>query len=390
MKKYLERANEIAPEIVDIRRHIHQNAERGFDLPLTVELVTEKLKEWGYEPKHPCQGCVTAIAGDPEKGKVILLRADMDALPVEELTDLSFKSVTPYSHSCGHDIHTAMLLGAAKLLKEHEKELNGAVKLVFQPAEELLQGAQLMLDNGILENPKVDAAMGMHVAADHSVGIYAFRTGREMAAASEFVIDVKGKGCHGGAFIHLGVDPINVAAHIHLGLQELIAREVKTIEPAVLSIGSFHAGSATNIIPDTAQMKGTVRSYSPEVQELLLRRIREVAEHTASAYNAEATVTFLTDIPSLNNNEEMTQMLIDTIETISPDFKIVDRQSLGCEDFALIAEKVPAVYFHVGGAVEDSEKRYPLHNPKIVFDERCIPLGVATHTAFAINWLNNH
>lgn len=390
MKKYLDRANEIAPEIIDIRRHIHQNAEIGFDLPLTVEYVAEKLKEWGYEPEYPCQGGVTAVVGDASKGKVILLRADMDALPIEELTDLPFKSVTEFSHSCGHDVHTAMLLGAAKLLKEYEKELKGAVKLVFQPAEELLKGSQLMIENGILENPKVDAAMGMHVASDHPVGVYAFRTGRAMAAASEFVIDVKGKGCHGGTFIHLGVDPINVAVHIHLGLQELIAREVKTIEPAVLSIGSFHAGSATNIIPDTAQMKGTVRSYSPEVQKMLLRRIKEVAELTAKAYNAEATVTFLTDIPSLNNNEEMTQLLADTVKELNSDFKFADRQSLGCEDFAFIAEAVPSAYVFLGAALENPEERYPLHNAKLIFDERCIPIGVATHTAFAINWLNQN
>lgn len=390
MKKYLDRANEIAPEIIDIRRHIHQNAECGFDLPLTVEYVSEKLKEWGYEPEYPCQGGVTAVVGDASKGKVILLRADMDALPVEELTDLPFKSVTKFSHSCGHDVHTAMLLGAAKLLKEHEEELNGAVKLAFQPAEELLKGAQLMIENGILENPKVDAAMGMHTAADHPVGVCAFRPGRAMAAASEFVIDVKGKGCHGGAFIHLGVDPINVAVHIHLGLQELIAREVKTIEPAVLSIGSFHAGSATNIIPDTAQMKGTVRSYSPEVQKMLLRRIKEVAELTARVYNAEATVTFLTDIPSLNNNEEMTQLLADTVKELNPDFKFVDRHSLGCEDFAFIAEEVPSTYVFLGAAVENPQERYPNHNPKLIFDERCIPMGIAMHTAFAINWLNQN
>lgn len=388
MNKYIERANEIAPEIIEIRRHIHQNAEHGFNLPLTVEYVTEKLKEWGYEPEHPCQGTITALAGDPSKGKVIALRADMDALPGEELTDLTFKSVTGFNHSCGHDIHTAMLLGAAKLLKEHESELNGAVKLLFQPAEEILQGAKLMIESGVLENPKVDAAMGIHIAPDHPVGVYAFRPGRQMAAASEFVIDVKGKSCHGGAFIHLGVDPINVAVHIHLGLQELIAREVKTIEPAVLSIGYFHAGTATNQIPDTAQMKGTVRSYSPEVQKMLLRRIKEVVEYTAKAYNAEATVTFLTDVPSLNNNGEMTQLLIDTIKEIAPEMQIADRQSLGCEDFAFIAEKVPSVYFHVGSALEDPEQRYPSHNPKVVFDERCIPVGIATHVAFAMNYLD--
>lgn len=388
MKKHLDRANELATSIIDIRRQIHQNAECGFDLPLTVKLVMEKLREWGYSPENPCEGCVTALVGDSSKGKVIMLRADMDALPIEELTDLPFKSVTQYSHSCGHDIHTAMLLGAAKLLKEREHELNGAVKLVFQPAEELLKGAQLMLDCGVLENPKVDAAFAMHVAADYPVGTYSFREGYMMSAASEFVIDITGKGCHGGAAPQLGIDPINVGAHIHIALQELIAREVKSIDPAVLTIGSFNAGTATNIIPDTAQLKGTVRSFLPEVQEFLLWRMKEVVELIAKAFRAEAELTLLTDVPALKNDEEMVSLFVKTVKTMDPNLKLVDRHSMGCEDFALFTERIPAAYIFIGGAVKEPEERYPLHNAKIVFDEGCIPLGIATHVAYAMNWLN--
>ena len=387
MDRIVERAGQIAPEIIDIRREIHRNAEHGFNLPLTVKLVTEKLTEWGYEPEHPCEGCVTAVVGDVSKGKVIMLRADMDALPIKEQSGLPFASVTEFAHCCGHDIHTAMLLGAAKILKERESELNGAVKLVFQPAEELLRGAKLMIESGIMENPEVDAAFAIHVDSDNPVGTYSFIKGRMMSAASEFIIDITGKGCHGGASVHLGVDPINVGVHIHLALQELIAREVPSLEPAVLSIGSFHAGTATNIIPDTAQMKGTVRSFAPEVQKYLLKRVQEVAEQTAKVYNAEAKVTFLTDIPSVDNNSDMVNHLIDMIKQVNSEAVMKDRQTLGCEDFAFVGELVPAAFMKLGAAAADEEQRYPLHNGKIVFDEACIPLGIALHAAYAAGWL---
>ena len=316
-----------------------------------------------------------------------MLRADMDALPIKEQTGLPFQSVTQFCHACGHDIHTAMLLGAAKLLKENEAELNGAVKLVFQPAEEILKGAKLMIENGIMDNPKVDAAFAMHVDSNNSVGTYTFRVGSQMSAASEFIIDISGKGCHGGASIHLGIDPINVGVHIHLALQELIAREVPSLEPAVLSIGSFHAGTATNIIPDTAQLKGTVRSFSHEVQRYLLKRMKEVVQKTADVYNAEAKVTFITDIPAVNNNQHMIENLIDSINIITPMATIKDNQTMGCEDFAFIGELVPAAFVKVGAAVKEQEKRYPLHNGNIVFDEDCIPIGTALHATYAVEWL---
>ena len=382
-----ERARQIAPEITEIRREIHRNAEHGFNLPLTVKLVTEKLTEWGYIPEHPCEGCVTAVVGDVSKGKVIMLRADMDALPIKEQSGLPFASVTEYSHCCGHDIHTAILLGAAKILKERESELKGAVKLVFQPAEELLRGAKLMIESGIMKNPEVNAAFAIHVDSDNPAGTYSFIKGRMMSAASEFIIDITGKGCHGGASVHLGVDPINVGVHIHLALQELIAREVPSLEPAVLSIGSFHAGTATNIIPDTAQMKGTVRSFAPEVQKHLLKRVVEVTEQTARVYNAEAKVTFITDIPSVDNNGQMIEHLVETIKQVNPEAIMKDRQTLGCEDFAFVGELVPAAFMKLGAAVENSDQRYPLHNGKIVFDEASIPLGIALHAAYAVGWL---
>ena len=387
MQNFVERANKIASEIIEIRRRLHSNAEHGFDLPLTVQLVTEKLTEWGYKPEHPCEGCVSAIVGNPNKGKVIMLRADMDALPIKEQSNLPFQSVTQFCHACGHDIHTAMLLGAAKILKENEAELNGAVKLVFQPAEEILQGAKHMIENGIMENPKVDAAFAMHVDSNNSVGTYTFRVGSQMSAASEFIIDIAGKGCHGGAGIHLGIDPINAGVHIHLALQELIAREVPSLEPAVLSIGAFNAGTATNIIPDTAQLKGTVRSFSPDVQTYLLKRIKEVVHKTADVFNAEAEVTFITDIPAVNNDPYMVKNLIDVINIISPMAVINDKQSMGCEDFASVGELVPAAFVKIGAAAKDPEKRFPLHNGKIVFDEDCIPIGTALHAAYAAEWL---
>jgi len=390
MKKYYERAQEISDKIIEMRRTLHQCAETGFDLPMTTGLVISRLKELGYEPMSPCRGCVTAVAGDPKRGKTIMLRADMDALPIEEKTDLQFRSVTGASHSCGHDMHTAMLLGAAQILKENEAELNGAVKLVFQPAEELLSGARQMIENGIMENPHVDAAFGLHVSADQPAGYFAFKKGRMMASSCEFVIKITGKGCHGGGSTHMGIDPINVGCHINIALQELIAREVKGLEPAVLSICSFNAGNATNIIPDTAELKGTLRAFSPETHKLLTERLKEVAECTALTFRAKAEVEILSETPSLCNNNEMIDMFTDMIKDVDDSIRFAGRQSMGCEDFAEIAERVPAAYVFLGAAAEDEAARYPLHNSRIVFDEKAMALGAASHAAFAVKWLKEN
>lgn len=250
----------IKNEIVENRKHFHQNPELGLELPMTAAYVEEKLKEMGYEPKRIGDCGIVAIAGKKE-GKCFLIRGDMDALPVEEMADVDYKSTNGKMHACGHDCHTANMLGAAKLLKEHEDEIEGKVKLMFQPAEETMDGAKMMVEGGVLENPKVDAALGAHVFTnmDLPVGtVLMSGTDSKMAAVDWFTIKITGKGCH-GAMPNDGIDPLNVMAHIHIALQAINARMMDPSDNIVLTIGQMHGGHTSNVIPSDAEMSGTIR-----------------------------------------------------------------------------------------------------------------------------------
>ena len=290
MNKYYESALKIQDELVAIRRHLHQNPEVGCNLPNTTKFVMDKLTEWGYEPKEIAPSAVKAVIGGKKPGKVFLIRGDMDGLPMEEHSGEEFASTNGCAHACGHDLHTTMMLGAAKLLKEYEDEIEGTIVLMFQPGEEIFKGAQSMLDGGILENPKVDAALGAHVF-----------NGDGMDVGKVYMLNgpaVHGKGSH-GALPQLSIDPVNVAAHIHTALQEIIAREVNPGATCVMTIGDLTAGTANNIIPPTARLRGTVRSFSPEDRKLMVQRLPEVCEYIAKAFRATAEVKWDYNIPPM-------------------------------------------------------------------------------------------
>ena len=261
---YLQRAQELYEQMVSDRRYLHQHPEVGMELPETTEYVIKRLAEMGCQPQRLGGGVTATVTGNPQ-GKVFLLRADMDALPMEEKSGLPFASQRSCAHTCGHDRHTAMLLGAARMLKEREKELNGTVKFMFQPGEEVLAGAKSMVAAGILENPHVDAAMGAHMIPMIPVGFGGYGTGVVSASSDHLVIQIEGKGGH-GAHPHTAVDPINIGVHIHLALQELISREVDPAEAVVLTFGKFQGGGAANIIPATAVMEGTLRTFNEELR----------------------------------------------------------------------------------------------------------------------------
>lgn len=269
-------------EIVGNRRTIHRTPEVGAHLPQTVEFVEERLRSLGYEPRELGGGVVAALTGE-DTGRCILLRADMDALKVQEKTDLPFRSENGCMHACGHDMHTAMLLGAAKLLKAYQSALKGTVKLVFQPDEEGFTGAKTMLRAGVLEAPKPQAAMALHVNSGTPSGLVLCGKGMFMAGCTLFRITVQGVGCH-GAMPETGVDPINIAAHIYLALQEITARELPAKTPAIVTMGKFSAGHAPNIIPQGAVIEGTIRTFDRDVTALILRRIGEIADATAKAF----------------------------------------------------------------------------------------------------------
>lgn len=390
MNVFLKRAEAMSQDLLEMRRYLHQHAEIGEELSETVKYVKQKLSDFGYIPTEICKSGIVAVLEGKKAGKVLLLRADMDALSMEEKSGLPFASKTGATHSCGHDIHTTSLLGAAKMLKEMQSELNGTVKLMFQPAEEIMRGAEAMLGAGVLENPNVDATFGMHVASDYPVGCFGYNRGAAMASSDLFEICVTGHSCH-GAMPHLGVDPINVGSHIHTALQEIISREVSANDAAVLTIGQFLAGEALNVIPERAILRGTIRTRSKQVRETVTRRMQEIAIKVAEAFNAQASVQILASCPPLVNNAEMCELFLEVAEQLGVEgFSLRERISMGSEDFSFISDAVPAFFGFYGAALADESKRFPGHNPNIVFDETSLQHGAAMYAAFAKEWLDKN
>ena len=304
MNEIINQAKAIKEDLINIRRTIHSNPEVGAVLPKTKAYVTEKLKEFGYEPMEICESGIVATVKGSKSGKTFLLRADMDALPVKELTECEFKSNNGYMHACGHDMHTAMLLGAAKLLKQNQDKIKGTVKLVFQPDEEGFTGAKKMLKAGVLKNPDVDAAMAMHVHSGTPSNVVLCGLGTTIAGCNRFRITVKGTGCH-GAMPEMGVDPINIAAHIYISLQEIISREISATKSAVVTIGKFCGGEAANIIPEEVIMEGTIRSLDKEVGEFIFNRINDIVTSTAKMFRGQSELIELSSSPPLINNKDL-------------------------------------------------------------------------------------
>lgn len=388
---YYERALELKDETIANRRHIHKNAETGLDLPKTKAYVMKKLTEYGLEPKD-CGYGVTATLG--KGGKVLLLRADMDALPMPEESGEEFACPTgKEAHTCGHDFHAAMLLTAAKMLKEKEDTLEGTIKFMFQPAEETFEGSKNMIENGILENPPVDAALAYHVSPGKMpIGLFMYNDKDTMMYSVDgFKITIHGKGSH-GAYPHVGVDPINIGVHIHLALQELIARESDPTHSCVLTIGQFAGGTAANIIPETAVLQGTIRTNKPETRELLVRRMKEVAEKTAAVYNGTVDIEMISEVPPLICNPKLTDEVVGYMQELGiPGLTPYPGISASAsEDFAVIAEKVPSTFMYLSAGYLDERGQYPAHHPKAQFNEDVCPIGAACLAHCASQWLKNN
>lgn len=388
---YYERALELKDEIIENRRYFHTNAEVGLDMPKAKAYVMKKLTEYGLEPNE-CGYGVTATVGKP--GKVILLRADMDALPMSEESGEEFACPTgEQAHACGHDFHAAMLLVAAKMLKENEAELNGTVKFMFQPAEETFEGSKNMIENGILENPPVDAALAYHVAPGKMpIGIYMYNnSGTMMFSVDGFRINVKGKGSH-GAYPQNSIDPINIAVHVYLALEALIARECNPEKSCVMTVGHFQAGSAANIIPETAMLEGTIRTNDTKQRELLVRRMKEVAQKTAEAYGGSVEIEMISEVPPLICDPKMTDEIAGYMKdmNIPGAMPYPGASASASEDFAVIAEKVPSVFMYLSAGYLDERGSYPAHNPKVQFNEDVSPIGASSYAHCATEWLKNH
>ena len=388
---FYARACELERDTVANRRHIHENAEVGLDLPKTLDFVKSKLQEYGLDPV-PCGKGLTCTVGNG--GKCIMLRADMDALPMAEESGESFACKSgEAAHACGHDFHASMLLTAARMLKEAEGELQGTVKFMFQPAEETFQGSKNMIEAGILDNPKVDVALAYHVAAGQMpVGIYMYNdNGTMMYSVDGFRIDVEGKGSH-GAYPQNSVDPINVLVHIYDALEVILAREVDPTKACVMTVGQFHAGTANNIIPGDGFMEGSIRSNDADARELLVRRMKEVSAKVAETYGAKATVTMLSEVPPLICDPEFTKTIVGymadmNIEGMTPYPGISASAS---EDFAVVAQKVPATFMYLSAGYTDERGQYPAHNPKVQFNEGVCPIGAACLANCAVRWLEDN
>ena len=393
MNNIINQAKLIKDDLIDYRRTIHSNPEVGAELPKTKAYVMNKLKEFGYDPKEICESGIVAIIEGKQPGKTFLLRADMDALPVTEATECDFKSNNGCMHACGHDMHTTMLLGAARLLKENQDEIEGTIKLVFQPDEEGFTGAKKMLAAGVLENPKVDAAMAMHVHSGTPSNLILCGLGTSIAGCNRFRIVVKGTGCH-GAMPELGVDPINIAAHIYLALQEITAREISPTKPTVVTIGKFAGGDAPNIIPNEVIMEGTIRSLDKELGEFIFNRINDIVTSTAKMFRGEAELIELSSVPPLANDGDLAKELTSYMKDLIGEKSVVlfEGGGMGSEDFASYSYEVPSVYIMLGAGTKEENPLYgePMHNQKVVFNEDILVTGAAIHTYTAITWLKNN
>ena len=386
----LEKAMKMKEELVEHRRWLHAHAETGFELHRTADYVCRQLEDMGYLPRR-VERCGIVVDHNRSEGPTILLRADMDALPIVEETNLEFSSQTGKMHACGHDLHTAMLLGAAKLLVN--EDLPGNVRFLFQPAEELLEGAKDMIDSGVLEG--VDGAMMIHSAiAPLPTGMAIVSSpGVSAPAADYFTIRIQGKSCHGSA-PQDGVDPIPAAAQILLAIQNIQTRELGLNDRAVLTIGSIHGGTAANVIADTVEMRGSLRTADENVRQKLHTRMTEIVSSMSTVFRCKGEITFDSGCPCLLNDKTMSDLAARCLKEALGENLAKSTLELnpegsptagGSEDFSYISQQVPSVMV----AVCAGNSEHPLHHPQVVFDENALPHGAAAYASVAVEYLNN-
>lgn len=397
-------AEKIEEQVIKWRRDFHQYPELSNREFKTAEKIAAHLRSLGMEVQTGVAktGVVGILKGN-KPGKVVALRADIDALPVTERNDLPFKSEvtteflgtkTGVMHACGHDTHTAILMGVAEVLSKNKDKINGTVKFIFQPAEEGPPpgeegGAGLMIREGVLQNPDVDAIFGLHINSETPVGVIRYKPEGTMAAVERFVINVQGKQTHGSA-PWSGVDPILISAKIIDGLQTIISREARLVDgAAVITVGKISSGVRFNIIPESAEMIGTVRTLDPQMKELILNRMREMVPAIAKAYGGTATIEIQNNTAITYNDPALTQQMLPTLQKVAGQDKVVlTKATTGGEDFSFFQEKVPGFYFFLGGQPLDSTEPAPHHTPDFFIDESGLLLGVKVMSQLALDYLN--
>ncbi len=400
-----EAAKSLEPKVIECRRDIHQHPELGNREFRTSKLVADRLKQLGIEIRTPIAHTgVVGILRGAKPGRVVGLRADMDALPVTEQVDLPFKSTVraKYNgqevgvmHACGHDAHVAILLGVAEVLSSIRNDLPGTIVFLFQPAEEGAPpgeegGAALMVKEGALDNPKVDAVFGLHVTSRYPVGEIAYRPGAELAAVDSFNIKVHGKQTH-GAYPWLGVDPIVVASQIVLALQTIPSRQLDvSLAPAVVTVGAIHGGVRNNIIPDDVEMIGTIRSLDEKMRSDIHQRIKRTAEEIAASGGAKADVTIEQGYPVTYNDPALTEKMAPTFRKLTNDVIVVNA-TLGAEDFSFYQQKVPGLFFWLGTRPKNqtAEEAASNHSPLFYVDEGGLGLGIRAMAHVAVDYLRS-
>jgi amidohydrolase len=366
-------------QLVEWRRRFHQRPELGFTEHLTAGFVAQKLQEWGIEHQTGIAqtGIVATIEGD-RKGPVLAIRADMDALPIREENQVPYRSQHEgIMHACGHDGHTAIALGTAFYLSQHRQDFTGTVKFIFQPAEEGPGGAKPMIEAGVLKNPDVDAIIGLHLWNNLPLGTVGVRSGALMAASERFQCKILGKGGH-GAMPHQTLDAIVIGTQVVNALQTIVARNVDPIESAVVTVGMFQAGTAFNVIADSANLSGTVRYFNPQLAGYFSQRIDQVIAGICQSHGAQYELDYQPLYPPVINNSQIAELVRSVAEEVveTPTGIVPECQTMGGEDMSFFLEAVPGCYFFLGSANPSKDLAYPHHHPRFDFDETVLAMGV--------------
>ncbi|MEM7770813.1 MAG: M20 family metallopeptidase [Cyanobacteria bacterium P01_A01_bin.37] len=369
----------LQPRLVEWRRRIHQYPELAFRETLTAEFVSQKLTEWGIEHEtNVAKTGIVAVIRGTQSSPVLAIRADMDALPIQELNDVPYRSCHDgVMHACGHDGHTAIALGTAYYLSQHSDTIPGIIKIIFQPAEEGPGGAKPMIDAGVLKNPDVDAIIGLHLWNNLPLGTVGVRSGALMAAVELFDCVIQGRGGH-GAMPHQTIDAILVGSQVVNALQTIVARNVDPIKAGVVTVGTFHAGHAHNVIANEVELSGTVRYFDPVFDGFFRRRVEEIIAGVCHSQGATYTLDYWQLYPATINDASMADLVRSVAETVveTPAGIVPECQTMGGEDMSFFLQEVPGCYFFLGSANAQKDLAYPHHHPRFDFDETALGMGV--------------
>ncbi|SKC38790.1 M20 metallopeptidase family protein [Maledivibacter halophilus] len=392
MNNVLNLAEEIKEWLIEVRRDFHMNPEFGMEEYRTSRRIVKYLEEMGIEYKKGVANTgVVGIIRGKENGKTVALRADMDALPIEEKNQVSYKSkIKGKMHACGHDAHMTILLGAARLLEDMKDDLKGNVKLFFQPAEETVGGAKPMIQEGVMENPKVDVVFGLHVAPEIPAGEIGIRYGKMNASSDTMKIVIKGESTH-GAYPHSGVDAIVIAGHVITGLQTIVSRNIDPRNSAVVTLGAIEGGSRGNIIANKVEMIGTIRTLDPETRKKVINRIKKIVEDISQSLDGKGEVIIEEGYPHLINDDDIVNIVKENAGKILGEDKvrIIESSSLGVEDFAYFLQKAPGAFCRLGCGNVEKGIIHDGHNCNFDIDEDCLSIGVALQVQNVISILNS-